>query len=128
MIFKINNKLICYNATPKCGCTTTKAMLMEASTDQDLNISTDNYKFVHREHNTRNFSIEKADFKFCIIRDPVERFVSGYSNRVIYHRNIPFVEFEQFINNFNYFYKIIIFFIKLFNKFFLFIINNWFFV
>ena len=41
MIFKINNKLVCYNATPKCGCTTTKAMLMEASTDQDLNISTE---------------------------------------------------------------------------------------
>lgn len=106
MIFKINNKTVSYNPTPKCACSTVKAMLMEASNDKELCITENNFEFVHEKNATRIFYKEEADYKFCIIRDPVERFVSGYSNRVLYHRDISFFEFDYFLKNFLDFYRI----------------------
>lgn len=105
MIFTINNKRVSYNPTPKCGCSTTKAMLMEAASSEDLGITADNFEFVHQRNETRFFAPEEADYKFCIVRDPVERFVSGYSNRIVHHRDIPFMEFDDFLEGFNNVYK-----------------------
>jgi len=56
-----------------------------------------------------NFLFSKMDFKpssfkydVCIIRDPVDRFVSGYRNRILFHGELPYQEkptFDYFINN-----------------------------
>lgn len=101
MIFNIKNKIICYNASPKVACTTMKATLLELSGHK----RTVNPEWPHvRPYTTSPFKRELADFKFCLVRDPVERFVSGYSNRVLYHKQIPFIEFEEFVDNFDHFY------------------------
>jgi len=101
VIFNIKKRTICYNASPKVACTTMKATLLELSGHK----RTKNPEWPHvPPYITSSFRRESADFKFCLVRDPVERFVSGYSNKVLHHKAIPFVEFEDFINNFDYLY------------------------
>ena len=36
------------------------------------------------------FSKVIADYKCCIIRDPISRFVSCYKNRILYHKDLEF--------------------------------------
>ena len=40
--------------------------------------------------NYQPFAKVKADFKCCIIRDPIERFVSCYKNRILFHKDKAF--------------------------------------
>ncbi len=40
------------------------------------------------------FSKVNADFKCCIIRNPIERFVSAFRNRILYHRDREFNNFS----------------------------------
>lgn len=43
--------------------------------------------------------VAPADYRFCVVRDPVERFISGYTNRVLWHNegglNISVAEFIE---------------------------------
>lgn len=45
----------------------------------------------------------KTDIRFCIIRDPVKRFVSGYTNRILFHRDLTPVPFDEFVSRFEEF-------------------------
>lgn len=96
MIFKVKNKIIQYCPTPKCGCTSTKVMICKG-----LGQTTACGDDVHVKHWTKTFEAVDADIKFCIVRDPVSRFLSGYSNRVCHYKNVPFVEFNDFVVNFH---------------------------
>ena len=49
--------------------------------------------------------------RFCIIRNPVDRFLSGYTNRIIFHRDLNQLNIEppsvsDFIKNFDYYNKV----------------------
>lgn len=44
--------------------------------------------------NFRKFSIVKTDLKCCIIRDPIDRFISAYKNRILYHKDNEFKNFS----------------------------------
>ncbi len=48
----------------------------------------------------QKFSKVNADFKCCIIRDPIKRFLSAYKNRVLYHKDKLFYKHSvnQIIN------------------------------
>ncbi len=40
---------------------------------------------------TKQFFTEiKADYKCCIIRDPLKRFLSAYKNRILFHKDLQF--------------------------------------
>ena len=96
MIFKVKNKKIQYCPTPKCGCTSTKVMIrkgIEGNIDYEDNI--------HAKFWTSPFEAVDVDIKFCIVRDPVSRFLSSYANRICRHNDIKFVELNEFINNFH---------------------------
>jgi len=96
MIFKARNKIVQYCPTPKCGCTSTKVMIrkgIEGIIDYQNNI--------HARFSTKTFKAVDADIKFCIVRDPVSRFLSCYTNRICRHHDIEFVELDEFINNFH---------------------------
>ena len=36
------------------------------------------------------FTVVDVDFKCCIVRDPIERFVSAYKNRILFHKDKQF--------------------------------------
>jgi len=40
------------------------------------------------------FKKYNADFKCCIIRNPFERFISCYTNRILYHKDKDFKDFD----------------------------------
>lgn len=104
MLFHINKKSVVYNPIPKCGCTSVKSMIYYILNDK----IPDDQEDVHRSYPTRENFIKNdlVDYKFCVVRDPVERFISGYSNRILHHKDIPFVEFDYFVKNFyNFFHK-----------------------
>jgi len=97
MIFDAKNKIIQYRPTPKCGCTSTKVMIHKGINGQIANYGDD----IHDKYTTSTFiDWPYADIKFCIVRDPVSRFISAYSNRVCRHNDIKFVEFDEFIDGF----------------------------
>jgi hypothetical protein len=95
MVFKVKNKIIQYCPTPKCGCTSTKVMIrkgIEGVIDYEDDI--------HHKFNTKTFKVIDADIKFCIVRDPVDRFISSYTNRICRHEDIDFVGLDEFIEDF----------------------------
>lgn len=96
MIFKAKNKLIQYCPTPKCGCTSTKVMIHKG-----IKGTIDYEDRIHNRVRTLPFEEKKiADIKFCIVRDPVDRFISSYTNRVCRHNDIEFVGLSKFIDKF----------------------------
>ena len=44
--------------------------------------------------NYQPFAKVQADFKCCIIRDPIKRFLSAYKNRILFHRDKNFRDFS----------------------------------
>lgn len=48
-----------------------------------------------------------APFKIVVKRDPVKRFVSGYTNRVLHHNKLGGMKpsFSEFVRRFDYFYS-----------------------
>ena len=44
------------------------------------------------------------EVRFCIVRDPVERFISGYANRVCKESIMSNVSISDFINNIDYYF------------------------
>ena len=48
------------------------------------------YKHIHDYYRKNLVNITEADFQFTIIRDPVKRFLSAYSNRVLHYKELSF--------------------------------------
>ena len=38
------------------------------------------------------FSKVDVDLKCCIIRNPIDRFISSYKNRILFHKDINFID------------------------------------
>ena len=81
--------------SPKAGGTSLRAFLFHAENGfpfrdysvqgarVDANMLAANYRFNRIDH------AELADFRrFALVRDPVKRFLSGYSNRVLHYREL----------------------------------------
>tara|TARA_B100001013_G_C24516060_1_gene404996 strand:+ start:21 stop:656 length:636 start_codon:yes stop_codon:yes gene_type:complete len=55
--------------------------------------------------NYQPFDKIEADFKCCIIRNPIKRFLSTYKNRILYHKDLAFRDLsidmilEKLLNN-----------------------------
>ena len=49
--------------------------------------------------------LQYVDIRLCIISDPVERFISAYINRVVHRKQMPYVDFDNFVENFPVYYK-----------------------
>ncbi|MCP8688671.1 sulfotransferase family 2 domain-containing protein [Marinobacterium sedimentorum] len=82
------SKKIGYRFIPKTACTSIKKELYRIEKGMPFDegsIGT----HVH-EYMRRNMSgpLKKLEFRFIVVRDPVKRFLSAYSNRVIHHREL----------------------------------------
>ena len=42
----------------------------------------------------QKFDEINSDFKCCIIRDPIKRFLSAYKNRILYHKDSSFRDYS----------------------------------
>jgi hypothetical protein len=96
-----------YITVPKAACTSLKRALIQLATRQKFDHVVRG-TYVHRYFGARKRDITLANFKFLVVRDPVKRFLSAYSNRVVHHRELsrryverwahqPGVSFEDFI-------------------------------
>lgn len=130
MIININNKAAYYHA-PKCASRTVLGWVIlikhpdliekypevfeenrkEGHNDIELFLNKFAQQSLTKIHLTRNWKKEvpvvESDYRFCIIRDPIDRFISAFANRVLFFKKIslksgkPF-DLETFISKFDY--------------------------
>ena len=110
----INGKVIAFHGIPKNGGSTVRAYMFIAAgiqpDDAYFNIELGRkfkedpqLRIKHDKIRTAQHNIIKApqdalaDYTFCVIRNPYKRFVSTYTNRIVYHKmsNITFDEFVE---------------------------------
>jgi Sulfotransferase family len=84
---------IVYHATPKVACTSIKLALYELEHGRPFEPWRDKsgtFKYIHDcwQDGTPYFApapTPQSYFKFAVVRDPIERFLSAFANRVVYH-------------------------------------------
>lgn len=96
------NAIVCqklnflYVSIPKCACTSLKEWIYEIEFNKEFKNHKKNEQKIHI-HNCKEFNkvslhrlpVEKKKYKIItIIRDPIRRFISAYSNRVIYYKEL----------------------------------------
>lgn len=92
----IRRKNLAYFPVPKIACTSIKHMLHEMKTGEQFKpLTRPNGKtvFIHRLYSSVPFDeLPHAELaplhKITIIRDPIARFLSAYSNRVVHYREL----------------------------------------
>jgi len=86
---KLFNGLVGYRDIPKSACTSIKLELYHLMAGNEFNAADHGGKHIHQYMNSSfNTEIDDCDFRFIVVRDPIKRFLSGYSNRVLHHREL----------------------------------------
>lgn len=91
---KFHNNRIGYRFIPKTACTSIKEEIFHLENKCTYDPSLYGMH-IHRYLHKYNFgSIDKCQYRFIVVRDPVKRFLSGYSNRILHHNELS----EKFIS------------------------------
>ena len=125
-------KLI-YVSIPKCACTSLKNCMFYLENKYDFKTIKNNGKYldIHRlypsmyheklKEKLKNNNLDINEFtKICLIRDPIKRFISAYTNRVNYHKelspkrikdnnldpDLANPNFNKFVNNYSIYRKV----------------------
>ena len=78
-----------YQPLPKVACTTLKELVFRLAHREPFSPGLGGgANHVHRYFDLREQDIGSAAWRFTVVRDPVKRFLSGYSNRVLHHREL----------------------------------------
>lgn len=97
MTVKIEKYKLFYVAVPKVACTSIKTALFKLQNGFDFQDFITNWRYIHIHHPSVYPSMPFVDlnkenldgyFKVALVRDPVERFLSAYSNRVGHYREL----------------------------------------
>lgn len=97
MVVTIEKLKVAYFPVPKAANTSMKHLLHGIKTGKRFTTTTDQatgaVRHIHREYRTPKFSSIKSEdyrgfFKIAIVRDPVERVVSAWRNRVMHHKEL----------------------------------------
>lgn len=95
--FKNYKKTFVYYLCPKNGCTSIANMLIQADGNiklLDEEADNENGKEFKSTHHLADPSTNEdwapceAKIKLAVKRDPVERFISGFKNRILYHKDL----------------------------------------
>ncbi|MGR3378486.1 sulfotransferase family 2 domain-containing protein [Salipiger abyssi] len=94
MVIAVDAHRIAYMALPKAGCSTVKAAL--ARIDPAVTLPPEDQRDVmtwHRIYPTRRFRPHRWEryetyWRFCVVRDPLKRLLSVYTNRVVEFRDL----------------------------------------
>lgn len=91
----LKEKKLFYAAVPKVACTSLKRMFYEIQNGHEFQkfwINEKRYYLHHFMPSMRRKDYPEAQIadyrRLCLVRDPVKRLLSAYSNRVVYHGNI----------------------------------------
>jgi len=96
---------LAYFPIPKSACTSVSQMLYQVINETSfIDDSGDDTLLNIHEYFDAGFSELLLDkytdyFKFTVVRDPIERFVSGYRNRIIYHGDLDDVLASMELSN-----------------------------
>ena len=110
-VFDVYNNEIAYYTTPKCG---SRTILAWAALIKEPDLihkypswfeeSRQSIEYKDIRQRVKKYELLKHDQKirFCVIRDPVERFLSAFTNRILFHKkpNVD-ITITDFIDNFN---------------------------
>jgi hypothetical protein len=78
-----------YQPIPKAACTSIKEMLFRMTVGQPFSPAlADGARHVHNYFTQRHRDVSAAAFRFVVMRDPIKRFLSAYSSRVLRHREL----------------------------------------
>lgn len=122
MIFLSSDNKIAYYHAPKCGSRTVLGYLslvkepeFFAKYPQYFHPTDDEVYSQLREksqrlgkHHYEDFNVPVVDNEYRIVikRDPVKRFISGYTNRVLHHKKLTTIpSIDEFIENFDRYEK-----------------------
>lgn len=110
-VFDVYNNEIAYYTTPKCGSRTILAWAALLKEPDLIHKHPEWFEESRQgiEYKDIRVRIKKYDcpthsqkIRFCIIRDPVEKFLSAFTNRILFHKkpNVN-ITIADFINNFD---------------------------
>ena len=96
MAYIVEQHKLAYFPIPKVACSSIKTLMYFIKTGEELleHRDTDgSVMHIHRKIATQKFqftNVEGAEncFRFAVVRDPIERFISCYINRVTWHRDL----------------------------------------
>ena len=111
-VFDIYNNEIAYYKTPKCG---SRTILGWAALLKEPNLITEHPEWFQESRQKIEYTEIRSNLtayteslthnqkiRFCIVRDPVERFISAFTNRILFHKKPEInVSIDEFIDNFD---------------------------
>ncbi len=91
----IEKHAVSYYPAPKCACTSLKLLAFQVENEFVFRHFSINgvMKYIHDFYVTELFTVTKtmdhpANFRFTVVRDPIDRLLSAYSNRVLHHNEL----------------------------------------
>jgi hypothetical protein len=85
-----------YQPIPKSACTSIKEMLFQMTVGQPFSSSlAGGARHVHNYFTQRHRDVSAAGFRFIVVRDPIKRFLSAYSSRVLRHKELSREKIER---------------------------------
>lgn len=78
-----------YQSIPKVACTSLKEALFRLATGESFgDRKRPGGGYIHDYFFRHEQDITQAAWRFVVVRDPIERFLSGFSNRVLHYREL----------------------------------------
>ncbi|MEX0338971.1 MAG: sulfotransferase family 2 domain-containing protein [Arenibacterium sp.] len=93
MVVAIPTHGVAYWPVPKAGCSSVKAMLSQIDPDYEEKAKLFDENHLHKVYQTRQFKQFRFDehekaYRFTVLRDPIKRLMSVYTNRVVQKRDL----------------------------------------
>lgn len=107
MVVTVDKLKIAYFPVPKAANTSMMHLLHSIKTGEKYKSTRDEatgvHRHIHKEYNTPKFSTIKPEdyrnfFKIAIVRDPVERVISAWRNRVVHHKELEGIKSAEKIS------------------------------
>jgi len=93
------DKNLGYKDIPKTACTSIKLALYQLVSNKKYNDDENEGLHIHQYMQKKVNSLNDCQFRFIVIRDPIKRFLSAYSNRVIHHKELSREYVQQEVPN-----------------------------
>lgn len=104
----LEEQRIAYYPTPKVACSSLKSAFYELAQGHPYDaVASKEKDNVHKVYFSGPYRpLKKPDcyYKFAVVRDPIDRLVSAYSNRVVKYRELPDMpDFRNFVRDLEFY-------------------------